>query len=57
MLLKVWDRQIGQLSILLFVIEFHAGISAGQHDDIVSESNFQLLAIANLSIAGNHESA
>jgi hypothetical protein len=54
---KASSRQIVQFGINAFFVEFHAKISAGQHDDIVSETSFHFLAITNLSIAGNHESA
>jgi hypothetical protein len=35
------------------VDEFHAGIMAGQQEDIVSESRRHFFAIASFSIAGN----
>jgi hypothetical protein len=42
-----------QFVINIFVDEFHAGILAGQQEDIVSESKRHFLAIASFSIAGN----
>jgi hypothetical protein len=53
----VFLRQIAQFVISNFVVEFQAGISEGQHEDIVKESNRQFLTFASSSIAGNHVSA
>jgi hypothetical protein len=50
-------RQMLQFSISIFVVEFQAGMLAGQQEDIVREISFHLLAIANFSIAGNHDKA
>lgn len=54
---RVFARQIVQFVINFKVVEFHAGISAGQHDDIVKEYRRHFFASANFSTAGNHESA
>jgi uncharacterized protein YfiM (DUF2279 family) len=50
-------RQTAQFVIKIDFVEFQAGISAGQHEDIVHENMRHFLAIANFSTAGNHESA
>jgi len=55
--LRALSRQIVQLVINFFFTEFHGGIVAGQHDDIVSDKKRQFFAIANFSTAGNQLNA
>jgi hypothetical protein len=38
-------------------VEFQAGISEGQQEDIVKEIRRQFFALAKSSIAGNHDRA
>ena len=49
--------QIAQFFMTLLLEGFHAGMSAGEHADIVNDKSFHPFFLARLFMAGNQERA